>query len=95
MEYKDVCEFNNEFLVITNLDRNSWFYSIVGSIPTMNYSVRDKSEIYKPNTSFYYWNQLDNYRCAIYYNDGGNLVFSRDEYDVLYENDSGLILMKK
>ena len=93
--FNDKCVYNNSFLVSGSLDKKSWFYSITGNVPNINYNGRDRKQLYNQNITFDKYVQLDNYKCLIWFNDIEMVNFDRNYFDVLYENKDGVVLMKK
>lgn len=94
VEYKNICEYRDEFLVIGNPLKNIWFYSVVDSVPVLNHIVEDRSQFYRTNLSFRYWDNLSNYKCLVYFYEDKDISFQKEKYDILYENDEGVILKK-
>ncbi len=95
LEYKNICQYNNSIFVIGENGKKAWFYSIVGSVPNINYKKNDHKQIYDSSASFYNWLLLDDNRCVVYFYKNGVLVYDNDKYNTLFLNDKGVILMKK
>ena len=89
------CQYNNSIFVIGENGKKAWFYSIVGSVPNINYKKNDHKQIYDSSASFYNWLLLDDNRCVVYFYKNGVLVYDNDKYNTLFLNDKGVILMKK
>lgn len=97
IKYKDICEYNNTFLMIGSWHKNYWYYAVTGSVPVMF----DKEEnisgaMLSNNFNLSLFDYLPEYKCVVYYNRGhDNLEYrDKDKYDVLYENNGGAILKR-
>ena len=96
LDNRDVCSFNDEFLIVGNSEKNFWFYSIVGMVPVLNHVDGNKHQLYFPNIFFSYWEKKSNYPCVLVFNDMGiDYHFDKDKYDILFANDSGTLLKRK
>ncbi len=92
-KYKSICEHNHEFLLVGDKRKNFWFYSITGSVPVLEDD--NGWNIEKNNITLGTWQNLDEYNCVIYYYDNAISYYDKFMYDVLYENEEGIILKKK
>ena len=98
LKYKDICLYKEEFILISSPQKPKWYYSITDIIPIYNHKTYESYMLDKNTISFTYWNYIE-HPCAIYYFD--DMVMNDydeeklDEYDILFENEEGVILKKK
>lgn len=97
IKYKDVCNENNHFIIIGGVNKNVWFYSVTGMIPTMTPINGDSRNLYSmPNPTLDGWDRVSEYNCAVYFYDGyENEEIDELRFEVLYENDGGAILKRR
>ena len=99
VEYKDVCEYDNKFMIIDNPVKNMWYYSITGSLPVLNEeNLFRKQTLFGPNITFNRFMELDDYECAVYFyrtSSMGNMYFDEDIFEKLFENEAGVIVRKR
>lgn len=96
IEYQDVCERNHRFVIIGDENKNVWFYSITDMIPTVSLINGDSRNLYLvPNLTLEKWNRITEYPCAIYFYEGKKEDYEKDNYEILYSNDAGIILKSR
>lgn len=93
-KYRDICELDHKFPITGRTTRNSWFYSITGSVPNINFQKKDTNELYVTNISFEEW-KASEYKCILYFSRDSFTLYDSSEYESLYQNDGGALLMKK
>ena len=95
-KYKDECLQNNRFLIIGQRRKNMWFYVLTEMIPIPESVEGNYPEMYVHNIdSFDEWDKRYNsYSCAIYYNETGKIDVDLTKFDVLYENEAGIIIKR-
>lgn len=93
IEYKDICERNNRFIILGNENKNVWFYSITDMIPTLNLINRDPRNLYTTaNLTLDSWDRTREYPCAIYFYEKKRKDYEESNYEILYSNSEGAIL---
>ena len=95
MEYKDICENNGKFLIMGDILKNIWYYSITDSVPVLGNIDGEVHNIYMnmiPN--FRVWEYMSEFDCLIYYYEGKDVDIDENRYNILYENESGLIIKR-
>lgn len=95
IQYQDVCEENNEFLILGNKFKNLWFYSYTGSVPVFGYRYENPNQLYETNIGFKFWTGLKKYDCLVYFYEDNKVDYEKDNFDILYQNEDGAILKKK
>lgn len=96
VKHEDTCEVDREFLITGNKMKNVWYYSYTSKVPVYGYIYNDgKSHLEDFNISYDYWSSLPNYKCLIYFYEGKEVNYDKDDYEILYENNMGAILKKK
>ncbi len=94
VQYKDLCLYQNKFLITGNYMKNLWFYSVTESIPILDYRLNSIQEFYTPNVGFKRWQSLLEYDCLVYFYENRPPSEEIKTYEVLYENKAGAILKK-
>ena len=94
-KYKKLCERNHEFLIVGSSTKNVWFYEFTGSIPIYNHLDYNREQLYYPSTTLYWWNNLNNCDCVVYFYENEKVNLVKDRYEILFENKYGAILKKK
>ena len=92
---KDICSYHDEFITIGYYSKNAWFYSIVGSIPVYHHEDYEHDMLYQNSIFFSQWENLEDYPCVVYFNEVKTLDYDASLYDVIYENDRGVLLRKR
>lgn len=96
IEYKEICEKNNRFIISGNENKNVWFYSITDMIPTVTLISGDHRNLYTtPNLSLDSWDKNTDYPCIIYFYEKEKKEYERDNYEILYSNSEGAILKSR
>lgn len=95
IENSDICSYDNHFIVAGSYIKKSWFYSAVGYLPNLNYYGKNTNQLYDNNITIEAFEYLDDYKCVVYFNDGINNADVIKNYNILFENKYGAILMKK
>ena len=95
LENRDVCELNHEIPVIGHYSKNMWFYSIVGSVPVINHVENNSNQLYVNSLFFDYRYSLKSYSCFVYFYEVKGFSYDKSKYDVLLENDRGVMLKRK
>ena len=95
LENKNICSYNDEFIVISYPFRNMWIYSILGKVPILNHVNGNHYQLYIPSIPFNKWEELNNYPCVLYFNDAVNLDYDKNKYEAILENDRGVLLKRK
>lgn len=95
-EFVTDCVNNNRFLAIGNHEKMMWLYVISDRIPINAPAEGDYVLLYRyhiPSLD-YYGDYYSNYNCAIYFYEGRNKDIDEDKYNILYENDAGVIVKR-
>ena len=95
VKYEDKCEIDKEFLISGHRFKNNWYYSYSGNVPLYGYQYGRIGQIGDFNITFDFWKSLDEYKCLIYFYEDENVKYEKNEFDILYSNNEGAILMKK
>ena len=95
-EYGDMCEQNHRFLILGEENKNIWFYSITGMIPSLSLLKGDSRNLYlTPNPTLETWNTRTDYDCAIdFYEGKPKNDIEKGNFEILYFNKEGAILRK-
>ena len=95
-EYGDMCEQNHRFLILGEENKNIWFYSITGMIPSLSLLKGDSRNLYlTPNPTLETWNTRTDYDCAIDFYEGKlKNDIEKGNFEILYFNKEGAILRK-
>lgn len=95
-KYKDICEPQGKFLVLGNDQKYTWFYAVTNLIPVADVIDGDVTNLYKDiaRITFRYWDSLKDYDCLLYYYNDMIDNYNADNYQVLYENNEGVLLKK-
>jgi hypothetical protein len=76
-EYEDICVKDNKFLVLGAIEKNIWYYSIMGNVPVYGNVNGNVKNLYIYNvTSFNYWKNRVEYDCLIYYYEDEDVVIT-------------------
>lgn len=95
-EYQNICRQNNRFLILGDINKNVWFYSITDMIPTLSFMNGDARNLYSlPNPSLDSWNGSTNYECAVYFYEEEKKDYEKSNFDILFSNHQGAILKKR
>lgn len=95
IKYKDMCGYNDTFLMVGSNLKNYWYYAVTGNIPVIFDASKDVREQMAINdNTLLYFDYLPEYKCVVYYNEGHDDLVSDSKYDILYENGSGAILKR-
>lgn len=96
-KYFKKCQIkNNEFPIVAGYNQNFWFYSITGFVPTYMHE-NNPGTLYNEKFDYELWKKDDSSKCLIVFNkyNYDNFVdINKDEYKILYKNNSGVILKK-
>ncbi len=95
VKYEKLCKVENEFLITGDRLKNAWFYSFTGNVPLYGYRYGEAPHLDNLNISFEFWQSLDEYKCLVYFYEDKKKNYEEDDYEVLYSNKEGAILMKK
>ena len=82
--------------MLGNAQKKVWFYSITDYIPNPNYISGIYQSLWKYGVNdLSSFDMLDDYNCLIYYYEDEDVEIDKDIYNILYENNAGLIIEKK
>ncbi len=95
VKYNSICKYDDTFLSIGSIEKNSWYYAIVGSVPTIGRQGKNRKMLYNRSVDFATWDNMDNYKCIVIFKKDFNIIYDSSKYKELYSNDDGVILMKK
>lgn len=97
MKYKEDCTYDGRFLMSGEPAKNVWFYTLSDLVPVYFDADGDWTKLNVDSAIEInnWYDMLDDYKCLIYYYEGRNPEIDNDKYDVLYENNSGLLVRRK
>lgn len=101
-KYKDKCQIKNksdELPYINGYTQRLWFYSINRIVPSTNHKDKSKTDIFTDNVSYESITNNDKIRCILINDDYAKEKYNNEiryeDYNVLYENKKGKLLIKK
>ena len=95
------CVYNNEFPMIGSFLQKLWYYSETDIVPVYNHLPNNLMQIYDDSFDYEGWNNDSKSKCLIIFYSSNNkdnenyIKIDYDNYEKLYSNKSGIIIMKK
>lgn len=94
MNYHNMCVNDNYFPMVNNGMKRIWYYAVTDTIPIIWPATGQVEILYDYILpSFSIWEYVSNeYPCVVYYYENGEIDIDSEKYEILYENDAGMIV---
>lgn len=99
-KYNQTCEINKKTKILPfsgNFLEKLWYYGITGNVPTINYNKENINNVYRMPFNYDEFVKTKEVKCALltkkYIKKLEN--FNKEDYELIYENQAGILIKKK